>query len=341
MNSPRLVAAKALIRCEQGGYSQLVLDAALKASGLTGRDSSLATALFYGALERKITLDHCIARYTKKPPDEQVRAVLRIAVFSLLYLDRVAAHAVVDEAVKSIRALRRTSAAGMVNAVLRAFLRDGCQIPPTEGDAAEQLAVSCSCSKDVATRLIDWVGNEKAREILEQAMGRPPVFLRVNTLKTNRSALINILDEQGIKAFAVEEYPESLAVTGDAAHTKAFKDGLFHIQDLSSQKTAMLMEAKPGSRLLDVCAAPGSKSFVMAQGSGEILHGRKIGSPFLMQPEHQLLCTVFGFSHADQCLFDFGGQHGKYVFFLCGAHNFLLMRDRKNPSAPFSPGKLV
>lgn len=274
MDSPRLVAAKALIRCDQGGYSQLVIDAALKTSGLKGRDASLATALFYGALERKNTLDHCIARYTKKPPDAQVRAVLHIAVFSLLYLDRVAAHAVVDEAVKSTRALRRTSAASMVNAVLRNFLRDGCKIPPTAGDAAEQLTINCSCSKDVANRLIDWVGNEKARDILEQSMGRPPVFLRVNTLKTNRAALEGFLDEQGIKADAVEEFPDSLAVTGDAAHTKAFKDGLFHIQDLSSQRAALLMEAKPGSRMLDVCAAPGSKSFVLAQemkNTGSIL----------------------------------------------------------------------
>jgi 16S rRNA (cytosine967-C5)-methyltransferase len=274
MDSPRLVAAKALIRCDQGGYSQLVMDAALKTSGLTGRDASLATALFYGALERKNTLDHCIARYTKKPPDAQVRAVLHIAFFSLLYLDRVAEHAVVDEAVKSTRALRRTSAASMVNAVLRTFLRDGCKIPPITGDAAEQLTINCSCSKDVANRLIDWMGNGKAREILERSMGRPPVFLRVNTLKTSRTALVDILEEQGIKADAVEDFPDSLAVTGDAAHAKAFKDGLFHIQDLSSQKTAMLMEAKPGSRLLDVCAAPGSKSFVLAQemkNAGSIL----------------------------------------------------------------------
>jgi 16S rRNA (cytosine967-C5)-methyltransferase len=85
---------------------------------------------------------------------------------------------------------------------------------------------------------------------------------------------VDILEEQGIKADAVEDFPDSLAVTGDAAHAKAFKDGLFHIQDLSSQKTAMLMEAKPGSRLLDVCAAPGSKSFVLAQemkNAGSIL----------------------------------------------------------------------
>ncbi len=274
MDSPRLVAAKALIRCEQGGYSQLTIDASLKAAPMSKRDAALATALFYGALERKNTLDHCMNGYLKKVPDVQVRSVLRIAFYQLLYSNHVAAHAVVNEAVNSVRALKRSSAASLVNAVLRAFLRDKCKIPEIQGSSEEQLSVSCSCSVDVASRFINWMGKDKAVEILEKSMDRPPVFLRVNTLRTDRAALIEILKEQGIAAKEVADYPNSLAVTGDAAHTRAYREGLFHIQDLSSQKAAVLMEAKAEHRILDVCAAPGSKSFLMAQqmnNTGSIL----------------------------------------------------------------------
>jgi 16S rRNA (cytosine967-C5)-methyltransferase len=265
MSLARLTAAKALLRCERGGYSQLVIDSAIRQAALTRRDAGFATALFYGVLERKITLDYCIDRYIKRSPNIKVRTVLRVAAFELLYLGGTEAYAAVDEAVESARALGAGFAAAMVNAVLRRFLRDGCAVGSVRGSAAERLSISCSCSIDVAERMIEWFGLQKADEILCGSFGGAPVYLRVNTLKISAPELVDILKLQGINARTADVLPHCLAAEGDCAHTQAFSDGLFHIQDISSQMAALLLAPRPGERILDVCAAPGSKSFVLAQ----------------------------------------------------------------------------
>lgn len=104
----RLTALKALLRVEEGkGYSNLVLDHGLAASGLDGRDAAFASALFYGVLERRITLDYQISRYSKMPLSQMaapVREILRLGFYQLLYMDKVPQSAAVNESVKLTRA---------------------------------------------------------------------------------------------------------------------------------------------------------------------------------------------------------------------------------------------
>ncbi len=264
MKSARQIAAEALLRVERGGYSQLVLDAALRESGLSARDRQFAAALFYGTLERRVTLDHCIARYARRPLGDTVAVLLREAFYQLLYLESVPAHAAVDEAVELTRRMRVASASGLVNGILRHFLRDGKRLPPVSGGAAAQLAVEGSCCEELADCLIGWFGEETARDILSASFGRPPVFGRVNPLKTDPDALIARLAEEGCAAEATD-LANCLSLTGAPAQTAAHAEGLFHIQDALSQRAALALGARPGERVLDLCAAPGSKSFVIAE----------------------------------------------------------------------------
>ncbi len=264
MRSARQIAAEALLRVERGDYSQLVLDAALRDSGLDGRDRQFAAALFYGTLERRVTLDHCIARYARRPLGDTVAVLLREAFYQLLYLEGVPDHAVVDEAVELTRRMRVASASGLVNGVLRSFLRDGKRLPPVRGGPAARLAVEGSCCEDLADCLIGWFGPETAREILAASFGRPPVYGRVNPLKTDEPSLIGRLAEEGCAARPTA-LPGCVELAGAPAHTAAHAQGLFHIQDLCSQRAALALGAKPGERVLDLCAAPGSKSFLIAQ----------------------------------------------------------------------------
>ena len=264
MKNARQIAAEALLRVEHGGYSQLVLDAALQKSGLSAQERQFAAALFYGTLERRVTLDHCIAHYARHPLSETVAVILREAFYQLLYLDSVPAHAAVDEAVGLTRAMRQGAAAGMVNGILRSFLRDDCRIPPVKGGAAARLAVSGSCCEDLADCLITWYGADTAEKILAASFGRAPVFLRVNTLRTDPDTLISRLGEEGCRA-AKTSLADCLTVTGDAAHTRAHAEGLFHIQDMCSQTAALALGAQPGESVLDLCSAPGSKSFTIAE----------------------------------------------------------------------------
>ncbi|MEG2173861.1 MAG: 16S rRNA (cytosine(967)-C(5))-methyltransferase RsmB [Oscillospiraceae bacterium] len=273
MISTRLLAAQALLRVEQGGYSQLVLDGALQRAALSTRDAALTAALFYGALERKLTLDWCIDRYARHTLTPEIRSVLRVAVYQLLYMPRIPQSAAVSEAVESARAMRQTSASGMVNGMLRSFQRDECAIrPPAQGTIAS-LRVLYSCDEGLIERIISWYGVEKGEAILAASLGQPPVYLRVNPLRTDAVALRAALVQEGLTV-SDGPLPHCLIVSGDAAHTKAHAAGLFHIQDLSSQRAALALDVQPGDRLLDVCAAPGSKSFVLAeqmQNLGEIV----------------------------------------------------------------------
>ena len=265
MKTSRQLAAEALLRVERGGYSQLVFDSLAKRAALPERDTQFAAALFYGTLERRVTLDHCIAHYACRPLTDTVAVILRMALYQLLYLDKVPAHAAVDEAVRLTRTLGQGRASGLVNGILRSFQRGGCVLPPVTGDAAARLAVNGSCNEELARRLILWYGEETAEEILSASFGRPPVYLRINPLHTTKAELCGLLAQQGCEAVPLDTMSGCLLVSGDAAHTAAHAEGLFHIQDLCSQQAALALGAVPGERVLDVCAAPGSKSFTIAQ----------------------------------------------------------------------------
>lgn len=274
MKSPRLVAAEALLRVDRGGYSQLVFDAAAERAQLSRQDAAFAAALFYTVLERRLTLDFCIDAYARHTLSDTVRAILRLSFAQLLYLDSVPAHAAVNEGVALCRAMGQASAAGMVNAVLRGFLRDACRIPPVSGNGRMRLSVEYSCAPWLVGRFIGWYGEQTAKDILAASLGRPPLFVRVNPLKTDAEALRDALQRQGCGTAAGQPEENCLQVAGDPVRTEAHRLGWFHVQDLSSQRAALAVGAKPGERILDACAAPGSKSFLMAQqmqNTGEIL----------------------------------------------------------------------
>ncbi len=261
----RQVAAKALLRVDRGGYSQLTLDAALEKARLPARDAAFASALFYGTLERRLTLDHCIAKYARHPLTDTVAAILRLAFYQLIYMDSVPNHAAVDEAVDMAKAMGQRAASGMVNGMLRSFLRDGCAIPPVSGGLAAKLAIEYSCNEDLTALFLDWCGEQETRALLAASMGRPPLYIRVNTLKTDAETLLSHLSKHDCKAVDRLLDGNCIEIEGDAVHTVSHKIGFFHVQDVCSQQAALTLEAAPGERILDVCAAPGSKSFVLAQ----------------------------------------------------------------------------
>ena len=134
MKDARTAAAQALMRMEgAGAYSNLVIDALSAKNGLSPRDGAFAAALFYGTLERMLTIDHILARYSAKPLSAltpAVRASLRMGVCQLLYMDGVDDYAAVSESVNLVKSLGCARASGFVNGVLRAFLRDGKAVPP-------------------------------------------------------------------------------------------------------------------------------------------------------------------------------------------------------------------
>lgn len=273
--SPRRVAAEAVIRVESGGaYSNIVIDSALREAGLSGRDAAFATALFYLTVERRLTLKHCVAAFCKHKLSKAVAAILETAVAQLLYMDNVPQSAAVNEAVSLSRAMGQQRSSGLINGVLRSFIRAGCKVPPVEGSTADKMSILYSCSKALCAAFIRWYGEDIAEEILSSALGRAPVYMRVNSLKTNPNELAEMLKAEGITASPAPIDNCLVLEGGDAASTQAYRGGYFHVQDLSSQRAVELLGALPGERVLDVCAAPGGKSFTIAEimgDSGEII----------------------------------------------------------------------
>ena len=282
MKTARQLALDVLCRVElEGAYSAIAFDRTAKKSGLSERDVSFAAAVFYGVLERRITLDFMLSPYLKKrisSLDCAVRNILRMGAYELCYMDAAPDRAAVNEAVSLARYAKKSSAGSLVNAVLRSLIRDGkpLKLPDRKADPMRYLSVKYGCPEWIVGQWTAQYGEENAEGLAESSVSRPPLYARVNTLKTSADALAALLREQGVQA---EKHPwlENcliLSKTGSIEAIPAYRDGLFYIQDLSSQLCAQALSARPGDTVLDICAAPGSKSFTAAQmmeNSGKIL----------------------------------------------------------------------
>lgn len=267
VKSARRTALDALCRVSVGeGYSNLVLDAALKEAALSPADSGLAAALFYGVLERRITLDYYLRDLTRGRLSPYVREALRMGLYQLLYMDKIPDAAAVSETVELVKRSREGRAAGLCNAVLRGALRQKEQLVPPEGDGPEALSVRYACPVWLVQNLTGDYGPAFARHFLEDALKPPPVYIRANTLRISPEELIERLRREGLSAEAVQPYG-CIRLDGAGAVEKnpLYLSGLFHVQDRASQLCAALLDPRPGERTLDLCAAPGGKSFTLAQ----------------------------------------------------------------------------
>ena len=187
--SARKLAVQLLDRTEQEkSYSNLLLNHALAQSTLEERDKRLCASLYYGVIERRITLDAVLSHYCKQPLrklDGTVRNILRLGIYQLLYCDQIPARAAVDASVKLTRSCRKASASGFVNAVLRSFLRDDCRIPlPKQPEKA--MAVEYAVPEWLLKKLLDAYGRERTQAFLADALQPAPRYIRRNPEKCRR-----------------------------------------------------------------------------------------------------------------------------------------------------------
>lgn len=266
MNNARRTAVLALVKQEQNGYSNLVLAAALEKEALPPKDKAFVSALFYGVTERLLTLDWALSRCLSKPLqklDAPVRAVLRCGLYEAKYMN-TPVPAAVNEAVTLCRQLKKSSAAGLVNAVLRRAV--GLD-PVTARFAgpAEELSVRYSVGLPIVELLLQQYP-DKAERMLASFFEKPPVTLRCNTLRCTPEQLCEKLAEEGARARPLT-LPGAVEAefSGSPAAAKAFAQGLYHVQGLASQTAALCLEAQPGEKVLDLCAAPGGKTLLLAQ----------------------------------------------------------------------------
>ncbi len=279
MASAREAALSVLLRMERdSAYSTLSLGPALE--GLSGRDAALATALVYGVTARRLTLDFFLDSLTKRPLKKMqpvLRQLLRLGAYQLLFMEKIPPSAAVNESVNLAKKHKLGYASGFLNGVLRALAReaDALPYPDPAKDRLAALEVRYSCPRALISFWRKAYGEERTLAVLERLNDVPPITVRVNTLRISRAALAEELAEEGVAAKPVPDEPGALFLDHAAGLTglRAFKEGRFFVQGLSSQKACRLLSPAPGETVFDLCAAPGGKSFTLAlimEGKGNV-----------------------------------------------------------------------
>ncbi len=282
----RLKVLELLGRMDNKAYSNLALGSGLK--DLSHRDRAFASRLFYGVLERKLTLEYIISEYSSRPLgklDDHVANILKMGIYQLLYMDSVPDSAAVNESVALAGMCGKKSASGFINAVLRSFIRNGKTVKFPE-NKIERLSIEYSCGKKLAEQLCSEYSYEKAEGFLKNSLSEHKQYLRVNTLKTGSDRLAEELKRSGINSEKCSIVPACIAADdmGSIEGSESFAEGMFHVQDLSSQICCAALAPVSGETVVDVCAAPGGKSFTFAEmmeNKGKIfsgdIHEKRVG----------------------------------------------------------------
>lgn len=272
MKSARQVAFEALLKVHRdGAYSNLVVDSLLKENkDMDERDKAFVCNLVYGTLDRLIVIDYNLGLYLNQPVKKlkpELHTILRMGTYQLLFMDKVPSRAAVNESVNLAKVNKSSFAASLVNAVLRRVSDNGIKLPEGNATDPEYLSVKYSCPEWIISLWIDAYGIDNAVSLAEKALEAAPVVIKVNTTKTTTDELIWKLAEAGVIAEKTDIVPNALIIsnTGSVEELESYKNGLFHAQDIASQLCCLAVDAKEGETVFDLCAAPGGKTFTIAE----------------------------------------------------------------------------
>jgi 16S rRNA (cytosine967-C5)-methyltransferase len=270
----RKIAYDVLRRVEaEGAYASDLLHADLGA-GVKPADAALATELTLGVLRQRLLLDFLLERQLKKPVerlDLAVALALRLGAYQLRFLQRIPASAAVNESVELVKKARKTSAAPLVNAVLRRVAEQSklpaeTWLPPNVA-AAERLAILHSHPAWMVERWLARLGEARTMALLE-ADNRAPRLSCTLGDPAQRQEVFRALERAGLRVEAGTLLRSAFAVSGgSASRTEEFRAGRISIQDEASQAIPLLLGVGPGDRVLDLCAAPGGKTPPLARAA--------------------------------------------------------------------------
>jgi 16S rRNA (cytosine967-C5)-methyltransferase len=283
-----MIAFDVLRRVEtQSAYADEVLRAELGA-GVRTEDAGLATELTLGVLRWQRLLDFLIGRYltnAAKTLDAEVRIALRLGVYQLWFLERVPAHAAVHESVELVKRARKRSAAPLVNAVLRKAAKEATQLAKSRSalasflaadlPVAEQLGILYSHPTWLVERWLRNFGEDRARALLEANNRAPAMSCFVVDRGRREDAMASLQQARCMIEPGVLLRDAWTLHGGNPAASDAVRVGWIAIQDEASQAVAHLLNVEDGNTVLDLCAAPGGKTILLALAAG---HGRVIAA---------------------------------------------------------------
>jgi 16S rRNA (cytosine967-C5)-methyltransferase len=230
-------------------------------------DRALLTELVYGVLRWRGLLDWHIDQLSKVEPPKikvEIRMLLRLALYQMLYLSRVPDHAAVNEAVKIAKSTQPAHLVGFTNAILREAARRGgkWEWPSPEADPVAHLAITTSHPRWFVRRCLDEFGLEETRSLCQANNTIAPLVLRVNAHRIAPSALVDLLHGMGLKAELSPYLADAVRVSGirrNITKLSIFEKGWVQAQDEASQLISLLLDPHCGERILDICAGFGGK----------------------------------------------------------------------------------
>ncbi|WP_269622459.1 16S rRNA (cytosine(967)-C(5))-methyltransferase [Prochlorococcus marinus] len=256
-----------------GAYSDVAIERTFRKYSLTEVDRAFVMELSCGAIRQRLFLDSWIDYLGKVPALKQpplLRWLLHIGMYQIFFMQRVPISAIVNTSVELSKERNLGHLSKVVNAILRRAMRahENGETLPIRGNKVEQFAKSFSIPIWLAQGLIDWRGEAKAL-ITAQALNKPPsIDLRVNRMKSDVKNVQEKFKSLGFKSHSIEGSPYGIEVVssfGDLREWPGYREGEWSVQDRSAQWVAPLLEAKPGERILDACAAPGGKTTHIAE----------------------------------------------------------------------------
>lgn len=271
--SPARVAAfKILKQVETGAFSSILL--AAEEPHLQPADKALCHELVLGVLRWQLRLDKILEHFSKRAIeslDPPVRIALRLGLYQLRYLSRIPASAAVNESVSLVRAARLSSATALVNAVLRRATRETEYDPAAEvSDSLERLAIQTSHPVWLIDRWVTAFGFDQAEAFANANNMVPPTAFRVVANRANQSEVLAKLSATGATLEQSDIVDGAWRVSGAASLLRELSAaGEIYLQDEASQLVAHELDVKRGELVLDLCAAPGGKTTLMADRSGD------------------------------------------------------------------------
>ena len=254
---------------KEQSYAQLSLKNALE--DLDVRDKALATEIFYGTLKYQIQLDYWINQYSKTPVKKMkplIRNLLRMSVYQMIYLDKIPASAIINEAVKIAKKRKFQGLSGFVNGLLRNMEREkeNLSFPNPKQSLSYAYSIEYAIPEWMIKMWLEQYSKEEVASICKALNKRAEVCGRCNSLKGNKEELMATLKAEGIEVESGRLLEEAFYVRklDKLQNLASFKVGAWTVQDESAMLVAHVVNPQKGDTVLDMCSAPGGKSVHMA-----------------------------------------------------------------------------
>ena len=260
----REAALKTLYEIEyNGAFSNIAVKNMLKNQSMTIQEKGFYTRLVYGTLDKKITLDYIIEKFSKiklKKLSKYIHLILRMGIYQLKYMDSVPDSAAVNESVKLARRYGHGASAGYVNGLLRNVSKNDIKYPDS---GVNYLSVKYSFPIEMCLKWVNDFGYDFTEDLLRSFESEPILILRPNTLKISADELADKLNKKGIKSVSENGYVRSEGF--DISEDNMYINGMYTVQDYAAMQAAIVLDPQSGSTVIDMCAAPGGKTTHMAE----------------------------------------------------------------------------